>query len=226
MDRKIKTNKSEETPPVIKGFKGFDKNLQCRGFQFKEGETFRHNGPASACNSGFHFCKNPLDVFVYYSPGESVFHEVEGGGQADHHNADSKVACTEIKIGAAITLPDFIGASIKFLFSRKYEESTSNHIIEDRSASSATGDRSASSATGYRSASSATGDASAAICTGQYSKAMAGKYGCIALAWWNEDAERLEMRCAETGCGGGSDGKLKSEVWYSVDSGGNIVEAE
>jgi hypothetical protein len=55
---------------------------------------------------------------------------------------------------------------------------------------------------------------------------MAGKYGCIALAWWNEKEERCEMRCAETGCGDGSDGKLKAETWYRLDDNGEFVEME
>ena len=300
-----KKKKTDQIPVVITGYKGFDKNLQCRGFQFKEGETYTHDGPVKACSSGFHFCENPLDIFHYYAPSESVFHEVEGGGQTDQHSDDSKIACAEIKIGASLKLHDFIGASLKFLFSRKYETSTSNHITGDRSASSATGyssassatgdrsassatgDRSASSATGYRSASSATGissassatgdrsassatgdssvssatgyssvssatgdssvssatgersassatgnssassatgDSSAAVSTGHCSKAMAGKYGCIALCFWNSAEERDEMRCAETGCGDGSDGKLKAEVWYILNDAGDFVE--
>ena len=250
----------ESSTPVIHGYKGFDRDMKCRGFQYKEGESFKHNGKASACNSGFHFCTNPLDVFRYYEPGASIFAPVEGSGQTHSDGEDSKVACTEIKIGLSLKLHDFIGAAVKFMFSRKYEESTSNHIVQDRSASSATGersassatgyssassatgessassatgdrsassatgDRSASSATGYRSASSATGESSAAICTGRLSKAMAGKYGCISLAFWNEEAERMEMRCAETGCGDGSDGKLKADTWYNLDDNGMFVE--
>ena len=219
--------------PVISGFKGFDQNMKCRDFQYKVGEVFKFDGPVKCCpgesdiragKGGFHFCENPLDVFRYYEPGQSVFHEVEGSGQTQKHDEDSKVACTEIRIGASLKLHDFIGASLKFLFSRKYETSTSNHIVQDSSASSATGDSSASSATGDRSASSATGDSSAAICTGRWSKAMAGKFGCIALSFYNEQEERFEMRCAETGCGDGSDGKLKAEVWYTLNDNGLFME--
>ncbi len=96
-------------------------------------------------------------------------------------------------------------------------DSSASSATGYRSASSATGDRSASSATGDRSASSATGDSSAAVVTGLGGKALAGKFGCIALAWWNNKDNRGEMRCRETGIGDGSDGKLKAEVWYSLD---------
>ena len=234
MATKKKTKKAADMPVVIHGFKGFDKDMKCRGFQFKEGETYEHDGKAVACSSGFHFCENPLDVFEYYEPGQSIFHAVEGLGQTDKHDDDSKVACTEIKIGLSVKLHDFIGAAINFMFNRRtYKEKGSNHseghssassATGYRSASSATGDRSASSATGHSSASSATGDSSAAICTGLYSKTMAGKYSCIALAWWNERKSRVEMRCAETGCGDGSDGKLKADAWYQLDDAGEFKE--
>ena len=220
-------------PETITGYKGFDQNMRCRGYQYEGGEEYIHEGSAVACQSGFHFCENPLDVFGYYSPGESVFHAVEGSGQIAKHNDDSKVSCTKIKVGPRLSLHDFIGASIKFLFSREYEASGSKHVEGHRSASSATGDRSASSATGYgsassatgdRSASSATGDASAAVVTGPLGKAMAGKYGCVALGWWNDEEKRSEMRCAETGCGDGSDGKLKAETWYQLNDNGEFEE--
>ena len=53
---------------------------------------------------------------------------------------------------------------------------------------------------------------------------MAGKFGCIALAWRNNAENRIEMRCAEIGCGDGSDGKLKADVWYQLDAQGEFVE--
>ena len=83
------------------------------------------------------------------------------------------------------------------------------------------GTRGASSATGDCGASSATGDASAAIATGLDSKVMGGKFGCIALSFWNEEEERVEMRCALTGSGEGS---LKANVWYKLDKKGKFVE--
>ena len=201
---------------MIKGFKGFSHDMICRDFQFKEGESYTHDGDVKLCSSGFHFCENPIDIFAYYPPGDSCFHEVEGGGKTEKHDEDTKIACSEIKIGASVSLHDLIGEGIKFLFEkRKYEKETSQHT---------TGYRSASSATGDSSASSATGNSSAAICTGLEGKVMGGEYGCLALAWWNEKENRQEMRCAEIGCGDGSDGKLKSDVWYSLDEAGLFIE--
>ena len=212
------------TQTTITGFKGFNRDMTCRGFQFEEGKTYTHEGEVKACNDGFHFCENPIDIFDYYDPGASVFRTVTGSGNIDKGNDDSKVAVSEITISAEISLHDLITSGIKFFFSRKYKKGSSKHSTGDSSASSATGDSSASSATGYGSASSATGDASAAVCTGINSRVMAGKYGVVALAWWNEGEERVEMRCAETGCGDGSDGKLKANAWYVLDSEGQIIE--
>ncbi len=52
---------------------------------------------------------------------------------------------------------------------------------------------------------------------------MAGEFGCIALAWWNEREERYEMRSAEVGQGDGKDGKLKANVWYRLNEKGKFV---
>ena len=60
----------------MKAYKGFDKNMQCRSFQFKEGNTYEEDR-AVLCKAGFHACENPIDVFRYYAPGKSIFHEVE-----------------------------------------------------------------------------------------------------------------------------------------------------
>ena len=50
-----------------KGYKVFNSDLTCRGFQFKEGETFTHDGEIKLCESGFHFHENVKDLFNYYS---------------------------------------------------------------------------------------------------------------------------------------------------------------
>ena len=51
----------------IKGYKVFNSDWTCRGFQYKVGETFKHNGNIELCGSGFHFCQKASDCFNYYS---------------------------------------------------------------------------------------------------------------------------------------------------------------
>ena len=74
----------------IIGFKGFDKDLSCRGFQYEVGKTYDLKGEVECCKRGFHFCENPLEVFDYYPPCMSRFCQVEGGGSVDKSEADSK----------------------------------------------------------------------------------------------------------------------------------------
>lgn len=89
----------EENKTII-GYKGFDKNLKCRGYQYEVGKDFEHEGKASCCYSGFHFCENPLEVFGYYNPSDSRYCEVEGSGQADRDEDSSKVAVSKLHISA------------------------------------------------------------------------------------------------------------------------------
>lgn len=90
---------------IKKGFKGFNKDLTCREFQFKEGESFEHKGEVELCQSGFHFCENPLACFHYYSPGESVFHVVEVEGVSEETGEDSKRAALLPDVPGTAPLP-------------------------------------------------------------------------------------------------------------------------
>ncbi|MCF4205410.1 hypothetical protein L1W92_12855 [Acinetobacter baumannii] len=175
-------NKAVET---ITSYKGFDKNLQCRGFQYEIGKTFKHKGKVKACGSGFHACEYPLDVFGYYAPGElNRFAVVEQSGDLSRGNDDTKVASKSITIKAEVDIPFLVKAAIEYTTSRcepikedspAFTDKDHGQAVAtgDNSASSATGDNSASSATGDNSASSATGYKSASLTTGHYSASSA-----------------------------------------------------
>ena len=179
-----KENKSSrEEIRRMKAFKGFNKDLTCRGFQYEEGKEF-HTEKAECCEEGFHACEYPLDCFGYYSPAQSVFHEVELSGDMDRRSDDTKVCATDIKIGARISIAGLVKAAIEFTMSKVNKEAKSDErhgfasATGDYGASSATGYRGASSATGYRGASSATGDYGASSATGDYGASSAtGDYG-------------------------------------------------
>ena len=157
---------------IIKSYKGFNKDMTCRGFQYEEGKKYEEE-TADACHSGFHACEYPLDCFNYYSPNESVYHEVEQSGEFDKGGDDSKVASTKIKIGARLDISGLVKAAIDFTMSRVKKEAKSD---EDYGASSATGDCGASSATGDYGASSATGNCGASSATGDYGASSATGY--------------------------------------------------
>ena len=164
---------------VIKSYKGFNKDMTCRGFQYEEGKEYEEE-TADACHSGFHACEYPLDCLGYYSPNESVYHEVEQNGEFDRGEDDSKVASTKIKIGARLDISGLVKAAIDFTMSRVKKEAESD---EDYGASSATGYKGASSATGYYGASSATGNCGASSATGYKGASSANDSESVAVAW-------------------------------------------
>ena len=157
----------------MKAYKGFNKDLTCRDFKYEEGGEYETE-KAECCEAGFHACEYPLDVFGYYSPNRSVFHEVEVSGTVDKSNNGDKICGTKIKIGARLDISGMVKAAIDFTMSRIKPEADSS---EDYGASSATGDYGASSATGTCGASSATGYKGASI---------AKDSTAVAVAWGHE----------------------------------------
>ena len=159
---------------AVKSYKGFNKDMTCRGFQYEEGKEYEEES-VEVCDHGFHACEYPLDCLNYYSPNESVYHEVEQSGEIQKHNDDTKVASTKIKIGAEISIAGLVKAAIEYTVKRVNKEAESD---ENHGASSATGDYGASSATGNCGASSATGNCGASSATGYKGASSAtGDYG-------------------------------------------------
>ncbi|OSG79674.1 hypothetical protein R546_01315 [Salmonella enterica subsp. enterica serovar Litchfield] len=153
-------------------FKGFNKDLTCRDFQFAIGETFHHDGKVEACGSGFHACECPFDVFSYYPPAESRYAETISFGVIDREEeGDTKIASASITIKAELTLPQFIQRGIEWIWS-KIDKSLEQQIMTgDRSAATNTGNWSAATNTGNWSAATNTGNWSAATNTGDRSAA-------------------------------------------------------
>ena len=152
----------------MKGYKAFNKDMTCLGFQFEEGQTYETD-KAVICKSGFHFCKNPLDVLNYYNLCESEFAEVESLGETQAQDEDSKVCTTKIKIGARLSLSDFIKASVKFLLEKDASQLAASG---DSSKLAASGDSSQLAASGYYSRLAASGDHSKLAASG-YSSQLA-----------------------------------------------------
>ena len=142
---------------VIKTYKGFNKDMTCRGFQYEEGKEYETE-KAEACQCGFHASEYPLDVFNYYPPGTSVYHEVEQSGKLDKSESD-KVASTKIKIGARIDIAGIVKAAISYIKERITNE---NNAEPGKTATA-----------GYKGAATA-GDSGAATSRG---KSASGKNG-------------------------------------------------
>lgn len=165
----------------IRGFKGFDKDLKCRGFQYEVGKYYEQEGEAVCCERGFHFCENPLEVFDYYPPCTSRFCQVEGGGSVDKSEADSKVATSHIHISSEIGLNGLIDDGVKYILNKVdcyggKTTNTGNYSVSTRttrySAATNTGNHSTATNTGFYSAATNKGEKSVATNCGYQSVAI------------------------------------------------------
>jgi hypothetical protein len=166
----------------MKGYKAFNKDMTCRGFQYEEGKTYEES-KAECCESGFHFCENPLDVLKYYNLCESEFAEVEVLGEVhkiseSNESNDTKAATTKIKIGAKIGLPGLIKASFEYLWEKCYTNKDENvqAASGDFSQLAASGDCSQLAASGYCSQLAASSDDSQLAASGYGSQLAASGY--------------------------------------------------
>ncbi len=105
----------ENKPEVIVTYKGFDAELKCRGFQYEIGATYTHDGVVSVCESGFHGCENPLDVWTYYGPFDSRFAVVEQFGEIARHSQDSKIVSASIAIKTEIPFGEFVRHAVQWV---------------------------------------------------------------------------------------------------------------
>lgn len=161
---------------AIKAYKGFKKDMTCRGFRYEEGKEYETD-KAEVCETGFHACEYPLDCFKYYAPSESVFNEVEQDGEISRKGDDTKLASTKIKIGAKLNIAGLVKTAIEYTSSRTKKEADSES------------DCGASSATGYKGASSAEDKDSIAVAWGYYGKAKGVIGSYLVLADWEGDED-------------------------------------
>lgn len=155
----------------MRAFKGFNKDLTCRGYQYEEGKEF-HIERAECCDTGFHACEYPLDCFGYYDPAHSVFHEVELSGEMDKSNDNTKVCATDIKIGARLSIAGLVKMAIDFTMSKVNKEAGSDER------------HGFASATGYKGASSVSDPTGVAVAWGHEARAKGCKGAHLILSDW------------------------------------------
>jgi hypothetical protein len=100
---------------VIKSYKAFDKNMQCRGFKYEVGKEYEIDGEIKCCDRGFHACKSPMEVWDHYDMLNSRFAEVEQSGKIDEEGNSTKVCSSHIKIKAELKLADIIKVGVEWL---------------------------------------------------------------------------------------------------------------
>ena len=201
-------------------YKGTDKDMKCRGFQFELGKEYVEE-EAKLCSKGFHGCEYPLDVFAYYDPADSRFFEADLDGVTDETESDdTKRAGTKIKLRAEIGIAGIVKAAVEYI---KEKAESSDNQTGDRSAATNTGYQSAATNTGDWSAATVEGKESVAVVTGIDSKAS-GALGCWLVltergGWNGETYPIKEVRAVKV------DGEtIKSGVFYKLKNG-EVVEA-
>ena len=100
---------------AIKSYKGFDKNLKCRDFQYEIGKEYEMDGEIRVCKRGFHACESPFEVFDHYSMIGSRFCEVEQDGNISKEDRGTKICSSKIKIKAELKLADMINLGVEWL---------------------------------------------------------------------------------------------------------------
>ena len=235
----------------MKVYKGTDKDMKCRGFQYKLGEAAVFDGEPHLCRAGLHACEQPIDVLNHYAPNESRYFEADAEEVTDERELnDSKIVAKKMTLKAEIGVPGLVKAQIEYIKNQiGFEDAIKRANAEKKNhdtgyqgaasatgylgAASATGDLGAASATGDRGAASATGDRGAASATGKAGVALAAGYECKAMG-----ALGCAICCVERGEWDGEtypivavkaaivDGeKIKADTWYCLKNG-EFVEVE
>ena len=99
----------------IISYKGFDENMQCRGFQYEVGKEYEMDGEIKCCERGFHACESPMEVWDYYDMLTSRFAKVEQSGKIDKEDNSTKVCSSKIKISAELKLADIIKLGVEWI---------------------------------------------------------------------------------------------------------------
>ena len=225
------------------GYKAFKKGMICHGKQYAENTEYEEQGADSCCQAGvMHYCDEPFDVWDYYhvidDDGEfTEYAEVEP--LAEVLTDGNKRATKKLRIGARLSLKDFIKAEIEFV-SEKAKQKTGDWSKQaatgDESKQAATGDRSKQAATGDESTQAATGDWSKQAATGDESTQAATGKNCVSaiignngriksnvgnwivLAEWKKrDDDTWYPACVKAGQIDGV--TLKADTWYKLENG-------
>ena len=196
----------------MKAYKGFNKDMTCRGFQYKEGGEYETD-KAKVCDCGFHACENPIDCLGYYEPRKSVYHEVELDGKIDRQSGnDTKVAATKIKIGAALSIPALCKATFEYVRSK----CTNEHNAEAGKAATA-GDYGAATSRG----SVAVGENGVGTVRTTDPKIKGGMGAMLTIAKESEDNYDIVAWKSFV-----IDGKkYKPDTWYTLENG-KVVEVK
>ena len=199
----------------MKAYKGFNKDMTCRGFQYEIGKEYETDA-ADLCSIGFHACENPLDCFSHYAPGNSRYCEVEIEDNGQRSSEDSKVVGKKIKIGAELSTEQICRLHFEYVRSRCDPAKT--NAAGDRESASA-GERGSASAGDYgvsaSRGSSSAGENGVAAARGEHAKVRGGIGSVLVVCVEKKDSYDIaEWKAAVV------DGeRIRPDTWYTVENG-------
>ena len=219
---------------TLVAYKGFDKDMKCRGFQFEVGKEYE-TAKAKACECGFHACENPFDVLDYYNDIDGKYCIVEQSGDIDKE--DRKQASTKIKIKAEIGFVGLFKAGIEWLKTVTkpcdMAENNSGYYAQIGSSGysakigssgnyaqiGSSGDYAKIGSSGDYAKIDSTGNDSVICCAGCNSIAKAKKGSWITLSEWeySEEKQRNIPICVKTEYVDGE--RIKEDTWYKLING-------
>ena len=217
---------------AIKSYKGFDKNLKCRDFQYEIGKEYEMDGEIKVCSKGFHACESPFDVFDHYTMIDSRFCEVEQDGNISKEDRGTKICSSKIKIKAELKLAYMINLGVEWLKEITSPKKMKTSIKDNSSGngakigSSGNGAKIGSSGNGAQIGSSgngaqidSTGEDCVIMCAGINSVAKASKGSWITLSEWSysDKKQRYIPVCVKTEFVDGE--KIKADTYYKLDGG-------
>ena len=205
----------------MKAFKGFNKDLTCRGFQYKVGETYEEE-KAELCHAGFHACESPVACLQHYNPATSVYHEVELEDVSNEKDADTKRVGKKITIGAEIGVHEICRLTFEYV-----KEHCTNENNAEAGNPATAGDNGAATAGKYGAATSrgksATGKQGLSVALGSNVRVKGGIGAVLVIAEENENENDYSVKEFATAIVDGKD--IKADTWYKLENG-KLVEAD
>ena len=226
----------------IISYKGFDENMQCRGFQYEVGKEYKMGGNIKCCERGFHACESPMEVWDYYDMLNSRYAEVEQSGKIDKEDNSTKVCSSKIKISAELKLADIIKLGVEWIKdvtspSKVKATGELNDNGGDSAQIGSSGDSAKIGSSGYSAQIGSSGDSaqigssgdyakidstgedSVVMCAGNKSiaKATVGSWITLAEWKWNDKKKRDVPVCVKTEYVDGEN--IKADTWYQLKNG-------
>lgn len=170
-------------------YKGLNKDLTCRGYQFYRNKD-NVTDKANCAQNGFHCAENPLDCLSYYTDWkDSVYYVVNAQGDMDEDGLDSKISCTCMRLIKELSMQELLLHALTYMI--RYPNRTWNrHVMEEKGKSSY----------GFT------------IVRGKHPKASGKKGDILALAKEYKDTSEIQ----EVGVFVIDDNRYCSDTWYDV----------